>query len=61
MLYLQAVMPSPQNTVIALQMVGAPRRAGRLTQVLLAIYGVSIVPIILGISYGLHMTGVAIS
>lgn len=53
-------MPSPQNTVIALQMTGAAKRAGRLTQLLFAVYCASVIPIMLGISHGLHMTGVSI-
>ncbi|KAA8491501.1 Protein PIN-LIKES 1 [Porphyridium purpureum] len=54
---LESVMPAAQNTVLMLQLENKPEAASRVATLLLYIYILAVIPISLGISHFLMMTG----
>ena len=58
MLLMQSCMPSAQNSVLALQVRGAPERATLMARMLLVVYVAAAVPLSLLITCFLQATGV---
>ena len=58
MLLMQSCMPSAQNSVLALQVRGAPERATLMARMLLVVYVAAAIPLSLLITCFLQATGV---